>query len=506
MSQIGQFAYDEDYFLNNDLHKLNEKLKTAILFLKDLTKQPSKVFIDADCYEALILIGKIIYNLSIDFSIFVANEFEKIVSTLFMYFYEIRNELHFEDNNISNDLNAKRIELFGNLLFISNKIQSRSLEYCNKFVLSQGLRAYILFLSDDKFKQKNSNVKINDLSNVPQDLLEYLIINVCSLRNTSEELRYKWNEFNIIDILLKISKEKKSKHFEISCLITYIVDDNQIEAFSDFEPIIQILGKYLIKCKNDFKVENFDRITTRVKMNLSTINCQVHKIYDGESKTLITLNGLLNSFYKLSVNPKMRNEIYFQNEIKTCLETFLVKGNHFEIYFTLTLIAQLSFSPEIQIDMMNSSEILSIFDGLSSKDLAKIKEIDEKEVYSNIKILVEIIKWNLTEQIEINQTQGEYILISYNMVNRVMCLRIKEKLESFGFKVWMHSNDIHNSSSLEVMARAVEQSYCILMCITEKYRSSLTCQFEALYAFKMNKKIIPLVMQSSFETVKVNLY
>jgi hypothetical protein len=67
--------------------------------------------------------------------------------------------------------------------------------------------------------------------------------------------------------------------------------------------------------------------------------------------------------------------------------------------------------------------------------------------------------------------------------------------------VWIDVNDIHGSS-LEAMAQAVENSSCVLMCITEKYRQSINCQAEAQYAFKMNKKIIPIIMQSGYENVK----
>jgi hypothetical protein len=37
-----------------------------------------------------------------------------------------------------------------------------------------------------------------------------------------------------------------------------------------------------------------------------------------------------------------------------------------------------------------------------------------------------------------------------------------------------------------------------------RYRQSLNCQAEAQYSFKLNKKIIPLIMQDSYENVKVN--
>ncbi len=82
-----------------------------------------------------------------------------------------------------------------------------------------------------------------------------------------------------------------------------------------------------------------------------------------------------------------------------------------------------------------------------------------------------------------------------------MCLKIKNELESLGFKVWIDVSEIHGSS-LDSMAKAVEEASCILMCVTEKYRQSLNCQSEAQYAHRLNKVIIPLIMQSGYHHVK----
>lgn len=85
-------------------------------------------------------------------------------------------------------------------------------------------------------------------------------------------------------------------------------------------------------------------------------------------------------------------------------------------------------------------------------------------------------------------------MISYNTASRELCLQIKESLEQAKLKVWIDVEEIHGSS-LDSMARAVENAKCVLICVTEKYRQSLNCQSEAQYAFRLNKKIIPLVMQ-----------
>lgn len=92
-------------------------------------------------------------------------------------------------------------------------------------------------------------------------------------------------------------------------------------------------------------------------------------------------------------------------------------------------------------------------------------------------------------------------MISYNSANRSVCLKIKKQLERFGWKVWIDVKDIHGSS-LESMARAVEDASSVLICVTEKYRQSVNCQAEAQYAFKLNKHIIPLIMENGYEDVK----
>ena len=183
-----------------------------------------------------------------------------------------------------------------------------------------------------------------------------------------------------------------------------------------------------------------------------------------------------------------------------------LKGNSIETYFDLVLLTQLSFSDEIKYDMNRNAVFRKRIDELDSVDLSRIKEIDEKEIFSSIKQLVERLKWNLNET---KKTTGEHqeeanekhVMISYNSASRAVCLKIKQSLEAAGYKVWIDVDNIHGSS-LEAMAQAVEKSCCVLMCVTEKYRQSINCQAEAQYAFKVKKHIIPLIMQDGYENVK----
>ncbi len=91
----------------------------------------------------------------------------------------------------------------------------------------------------------------------------------------------------------------------------------------------------------------------------------------------------------------------------------------------------------------------------------------------------------------------QHIMISYQWDDKPYCIKMKDYLQKNGFKVWMDVENMYGSI-IEAMADAVDNAYCILMCMSEKYRNSINCKKEAVYADKKNKKIIPLVMQSGY--------
>lgn len=93
--------------------------------------------------------------------------------------------------------------------------------------------------------------------------------------------------------------------------------------------------------------------------------------------------------------------------------------------------------------------------------------------------------------------QKSHIMISYNHSSRDMCLRIKDELKSRGFNVWIDVEQIYGST-LATMAEAVENSAVFLMCVSEKYYQSPNCRLEAEYAVRLQKPIIPLIMQADY--------
>lgn len=90
------------------------------------------------------------------------------------------------------------------------------------------------------------------------------------------------------------------------------------------------------------------------------------------------------------------------------------------------------------------------------------------------------------------------IMISYNSKSREVCLNIKSELEKIGFRVWIDIESIYGSS-LESMANAIDGSFCVLMCVTEKYKESNYCRLEAEYLLQQKKPFIPIFLQPGYK-------
>ncbi|CAF1133056.1 unnamed protein product [Adineta steineri] len=96
-----------------------------------------------------------------------------------------------------------------------------------------------------------------------------------------------------------------------------------------------------------------------------------------------------------------------------------------------------------------------------------------------------------------NQPHKRHIMISYNRSSRQTCQRIYDGLVAQNYKVWMDLTDMADDI-LVSMARAVENSYIVLLCISQKYYESDYCRLEAEYAAENRIKFIPCLMEKSF--------
>ena len=94
-------------------------------------------------------------------------------------------------------------------------------------------------------------------------------------------------------------------------------------------------------------------------------------------------------------------------------------------------------------------------------------------------------------------TTGNHVMISYQWDAQEGLVKVKNKLQASGYRVWMDLERM-GGSTLEAMAKAVENAAVILVCVSERYKESPNCRSEAEYAYQLKKDIIPLKMQRNY--------
>jgi len=96
------------------------------------------------------------------------------------------------------------------------------------------------------------------------------------------------------------------------------------------------------------------------------------------------------------------------------------------------------------------------------------------------------------------ESTGNHVMISYQWDSQEVLVEVKNRLQASGYRVWMDLEQM-GGSTLETMAKAVEDSSVVLICLSERYKESPNCRSEAEYTYKLGKDIIPLMMQPNYK-------
>ncbi len=108
-------------------------------------------------------------------------------------------------------------------------------------------------------------------------------------------------------------------------------------------------------------------------------------------------------------------------------------------------------------------------------------------------------------------------MISYNWGNQPVVKRLAKSLQSLGYKIWLDIEQMEGST-LEAsncilifidikiipnfffsVATAIEQSYLVLICVSQKYKDSPNCRLEGEYCMNRKVPFIPLMMQKGYK-------
>jgi hypothetical protein len=477
-----------------DLEKVDYKnfekhLASALDFLNSLDVSKINILEDQTVHDSLFYINKVLSDDSLQgFNSSLENKCEKVFAAILREYskkfdkYDFKNEENIDIFEYMNNASANQrcfyIVQCG--LYSINLTITSCIAIKFNFYKTDLIKSMLYLLSNEKFLNMN-----------PNGIIDFLALNIYVLTLYAQDYVNVWQELNAIEILSKLADLKPSTDLDAYLTIANIANDSQIETLPAIDRVLEKILLMFDQCVNDFKNDNFLRKSRPTFQNNEFKTVELHQILENKIET--SIKTILEGIYKLSVNEKQREKMLQKRItfIRDLIE-IIAKANQYEQQECLKLLSLLSFSEKV-CDGLNEN--------VQFQEL--VKKLEHEDLHKNT---IKKLKWNMdyqkhTEKEKDGQNKKiEHVMISYNSASRQLCLQIKKELELLNYKVWMDVSDIRGSS-LDSMAEAVENSFCVLICITEKYRQSINCQAEAQYAFKLNKSIIPLIMQKGYENV-----
>lgn len=420
---------------------------------------------------------------------FYDNQFYDQLLRLRKYFAAISSELKCHDTN---EEEGRKFEIFKFSLRIENFLLIYSVKIRMKYLEIGAVKNLLKLLSNKTFVQNFKD----------ESCFKTILVNIGSLSKDANLYKIEWTKLGVIDVLLDIAQMKIS--FKQSCYgtVSRIANDSQLNELGEKLEIISIFAKSLEKAATEIsEEETLQRENIDFSDDENEGKPKQYEVYFVESNYTgldsFALTYVLEILYKLAVNDKLKYDLYVKHNVKDPLRIIIFKGSDIEKRFAFRLLAQLCFDPLVLEMVSRDLELKNLIEKLSTDTSGTSKKVSK--ISKGIKFGIET--HNKNETVVKNKNEQKQIMISYNSGSRELCMKIKEELtKSCGYKVWIDVDEIHGSS-LDSMAKAVETSDLILMCVTEDYRQSINCQSEAQYAFKLKKPIMPLIMQKGYENV-----
>ena len=123
---------------------------------------------------------------------------------------------------------------------------------------------------------------------------------------------------------------------------------------------------------------------------------------------------------------------------------------------------------------------------------------------AGIQRAAEGLLWKLEEEEEAvaksnNTNCCKYdIMISYSHKDQEICLQIHEQLVRDGYQVWVDRDCLRGPTMIGI-AKAIENSEYVLICVSNAYKQSVYCQSEAHYAFERRCRLIPIIVEPNYK-------
>ena len=124
------------------------------------------------------------------------------------------------------------------------------------------------------------------------------------------------------------------------------------------------------------------------------------------------------------------------------------------------------------------------------------EQMQEKQA---LKSMADVVVEASGGRINTESSTQQHVMMSYNWEYQSTVLRVIKTLKARGFFVWVDVESVEGSL-VDSMAEGVENAAVMLIGVSRSYKESSNCRLEAQYGMKRNKPMIPLILQTGYET------
>ena len=199
---------------------------------------------------------------------------------------------------------------------------------------------------------------------------------------------------------------------------------------------------------------------------------------------------LAEGLSRLAINDTNKRVLGEKGAIQALVSIIKTSNDNSEKVSAVNALWVLAFDENNKKAITQDKETLDI--------LRRLQQSDDPEVQKAAAGALWELEGKTARNSQMTKATGNHVMISYQWDSQEVLVEVKNRLQASGYRVWMDLEQM-GGSTLEAMAKAVENASVVLVCVSHQYKESPNCRSEAEYAYQLRKDIIPLMMQQNYK-------
>ena len=225
---------------------------------------------------------------------------------------------------------------------------------------------------------------------------------------------------------------------------------------------------------------------------LGALTSLLQKAFESERRKFdgFSAKELAEGLSRLAINDTNKRVLGEKGAIQVLVSIIKTSNDNSEKASAVNALWVLAFDENNKKAITQDKETLDV--------LRRLQQSDDPEVQKAAAGALWELEGKTARNSEMTKATGNHVMISYQWDSQEVLVEVKNRLQASGYRVWMDLEQM-GGSTLEAMAKAVENASVVLVCVSHQYKESPNCRSEAEYAYQLRKDIIPLMMQQNYK-------